>query len=826
MTPAEAQKRIVQLRAEIAQRDERYSLLRNANIEDVQRSSLDRELKELEEQFPELAVEQTGSSARGHRKSEALNDEIKALRQQIEYHRDLYYKKAQPEISDLEFDILFKRLEKLEKRRESKKPQHRRNPELPLNDSPTVKVGDDRIDGFRRAKHIAPMFTLENTYNEIELRDFHARLAKNFSSEDLEYSVELKMDGSSISLTYEHGTFSKAITRGDGEEGDDVTNNAKVISNLPLNLKQVPGCAIPQLVEIRGEVYLCDEELVRINQKRIEDGLEPYANTRNLTAGSLKLLDQREAKSRHMEIVVYGIGACEPDGIVGTQAELHQLLAGWGLPTLLHRKNVRGIEEVISVVHDFDHIRLTLPFATDGVVVKLNSLEMQREAGARGEGQSSRKPSPRWACAYKFAPERAETLLKAITIQVGRTGVLTPVAELKPVTLAGTTVARATLHNRDEIARKDIRVGDTVYVEKAGEIIPAVIGVNMSKRTPECAPYRFPESCPICSALAVQIAGEVAVRCPNPNCPAQLTTRLDYVAGRGVLDIEGLGGAVAEKLVEKGLVRDLFDLFKIEPEKLARLERSESTGTKKSGEARKAPEVGDSNARRILDAIERTRSLDLSRWILAMQIRDVGSATAQDLAALHVDLPNLSESTVLPLIVRRADADAERTEISPQSRKRPPKDEVEKTARAKRAEELDVEIVKLDSVLKNISGAEKIGPEVARSTIAFFASSLGKEFVAKLRDLEIEPRWMRAPATGVFSGKTFVLTGTLPSLSREQAAEKIEAAGGKVSSSVSKKTNYVLAGVEAGSKLGKANELGVPVISERDLFDMLEAKNS
>ena len=321
-------------------------------------------------------------------------------------------------------------------------------------------------------KHRVAMTTLDNTYDEGELRDFHARLAKLFGREDLDYSVEPKIDGASISVTYENGKLTRAVTRGDGEEGDEVTVNVKTIANLPHTLRaptDFTGTPVPAVVEIRGEIFLRFSEFARINQAQQEAGLEPYANPRNLAAGSLKLLDTAEVRARGLEIVLYGLGACEPEGLLTSQSGWHAALAQWGLPTLEHRRTVRGVEAVVAAIREIDALRATLPYATDGAVVKLDDFELQRQAGFRGEGQSARKLSPRWACAYKFAPERAETRLKAITIQVGRTGVLTPVAELEPVQLAGTTVGKASLHNRDEIARKDIRIGDSVYVEKAGE---------------------------------------------------------------------------------------------------------------------------------------------------------------------------------------------------------------------------------------------------------------------------------------------------------------------------------------------------------------------
>ncbi len=738
------------------------------------------------------------------------------LRGELARHEELYRKQAQPEIEDFEFDLMMRELADLE----------REFPQLVSPDSPTQKIGDDRTEGFARVKHRQPMTTLENTYNEKELREFQARLAERLERSDLKFTVEPKVDGASISLTYERGRLVRAVTRGDGEEGDDVTANVRLIRGLPATLaapNDLTLPAVPDLVEVRGEVYMTLEEFRRINRVQEEAGLAPYANPRNFAAGTLKLLDPAVAAERRLEIVVYGLGACEPVGLVQSQVEWHAALRAWGLPAF-ERDLIQvavGGDAVWDAIRQLDERRRALPYATDGAVVKLDDFAAQRRAGFRGEGQSGRKLSPRWACAYKFAPERAETLLNGITIQVGRTGVLTPVAELQPVPLAGTTVARATLHNRDEIARKDIRIHDTVVIEKAGEIIPAVIKVVLERRTPDCVPYEFPTKCPECGTGVVQVPGEVAIRCPNPDCPAQLIGRLDYVASRGVLDIEGLGGAVAEKLVQRGMVRTLFDLFSLERDRLARLERTEASQLTKAGKPRKAAEIGDNNAGRIIDAIRRTRELDLGRWILAMQIRDVGGATAQDLAALHGDLPSLQHSLILPRIVRLAEANQEKTDHSPQSRKNPPKDEAEKIARVKRAAELKCEIDELEAELKKTPLAARIGPEVARSVLAFFASTPGKEFVDRLSALGIAPKWTRVATSRALEGKTFVLTGTLPTLKREDAEQRILAAGGTVSSSVSKKTNYVLAGAEAGSKLEKAKALGLSIIDEEELKRLL-----
>jgi DNA ligase (NAD+) len=736
---------------------------------------------------------------------------IAERRAQVAHHDELYYRQAKPEISDFEYDLLKRELAELEARFPAEAAAL-------AGASPTARVGDDRAEGFARVKHRQAMTTLDNTYDEAELREFHARLAKLFGRDDLAYSVEPKIDGASISLTYELGRLVRAVTRGDGEEGDDVTANVRTIANLPHELRppaDLTQSPVPDLVEIRGEIFLRYEEFARINQEQAEAGLEPYTNPRNLAAGTLKLLDAAVVRARRLEIVLYGLGACAPEELVDSQAAWHGALAQWGLPTLEHRRSVRGIEEVVAAIRELDARRGQLPYATDGAVVKLEDFALQRRAGYRGEGQSARKLSPRWACAYKFAPERAETRLRDITIQVGRTGVLTPVAELEPVQLAGTTVSRATLHNRDEIARKDIRIGDFVTVEKAGEIIPAVIGVTLARRAPECVPYVFPDRCPVCSTPAVQIDGEVAVRCPNPDCPAQLTGRLDYVAGRTVLDLEGLGGVVADALVRSGAVREVFDLFGLDAAKLGEL----NLGTAE------APRVlGVKNATKIVEAIARARTLPLDRWLLALQIRDVGGATAQDIAAVHGTLERVAASEVLPKLARLADVAEEMTRISPRSRLNPPKDETDRAARTARHSELAREEAELEEFRARTAGADRIGAEVARHTVAFFAGERGRRALARLAELGIAPtaaRLATAPVLGVFTGKTFVLTGTLPALTREEATAMIEAAGGRTSGSVSKKTSYVLAGEEAGSKLDKARQLGVPVIDEAEFRRLL-----
>ncbi|MEO0054546.1 MAG: hypothetical protein RLZZ50_493 [Verrucomicrobiota bacterium] len=752
---------------------------------------------------------------------------IAALRREIAAHDERYYREARPLVTDFDYDKLKRELADLEAAHPAEATA------LGLA-SPVHRVGDDRSEGFVRVKHRQAMTTLDNTYDETELRDFCARLARLFGREQLAYSVEPKIDGASISLTYEHGKLVRAVTRGDGEEGDDVTVNVKTIANLPHELKRPPAPAkpatpaedlfaiapepaadFPELLEIRGEVFLRFDEFARINAAEQEAGREPYANPRNLAAGTLKLLDSAHVASRRLEIVLYGLGACEPAPSVESQGAWHDQLAAWGLPVLEHRRHVVGVEAVLAAIRDLDQIRATLPYATDGAVVKLDDFALQARAGYRGEGQSGRKLSPRWACAYKFAPEQAETRLRDIAIQVGRTGVLTPVAELEPVQLAGTTVARATLHNADEIARKDIRVGDLVTVEKAGEIIPVVVSVNLAKRLPECAPYVFPAACPVCSTPVVRVEGEVAIRCPNADCPAQLVTRLDYVADRKVLDLESLGGVVAEALVRSGQVRDVFDLFALQAEPLGAL----NLGTPE------APRIlGVKNATKIVDAIARARSLPLDRWLMALQIRDVGSTTAQDIAAAHGTLEAVATSELLPRLARLADVAEEMARISPRSRLNPPKDEAERAERVARHAALSGELAELEAHRERTPGADKIGYEAARHVVDFFAGERGRHALNRLAQLGVAPKAARlatAAVQGALAGKTFVLTGALPSLSRDEAKTLIEAAGGKVSGSVSGKTHYVVAGEEAGSKLEKARALGVAIIDETGLKALL-----
>jgi DNA ligase (NAD+) len=672
---------------------------------------------------------------------------IAQLRADVAHHDELYYRKAKPEISDLDYDRLKRLLADLE-------AQYPAAVQALGTASPTDKVGDDRSEGFKSYRHREPMQSLDNTYSEAELREFHARLVKLLDRESLAYVVEPKIDGLAVSVTYEQGKLVRAVTRGNGVEGDDVTANALTIHALPHTLKKTPEAPFPDVIEIRGEIFMSLAEFQRINKAREEEGLERYANPRNLAAGTIKQLDTAEVAQRKLEIVLYGIGYCEPASALGTtQSGYHELVRAWGLPTVEKYWKAEGVDEMWAAVQALDQLRHKFPYGTDGAVVKLDSLPLQREAGKTSK-------APRWAMAYKFAAERAETLLRSITIQVGRTGVLTPVAELEPVILAGTTVSRATLHNRDEIARKDIRAGDHVFVEKAGEVIPAVIGVNLARRTPECVPFVFPDQCPACGTPVLQVEGEVAMRCPNYECPVQVRRRVQHFASRGSVDIEGLGEAMVDTLVDKGWVKSVADLYRLKRDDLLSLGKS----VEKSSD-------------NLLAAIEASKRGELWRFINGLGIPHVGVSSAKDLAVHFGGLDALAHAKFEDFIGE-----------------------------------------------KKASRIEGIGETMALAILDFFNQPRNRTLVAELLQLGVAPEapTKKTGATStLLAGKTFVLTGTLPGMTREQAAEKIEAAGGKVSGSVSKKTSYVLAGAEAGSKLEKAQSLGVPVIDEAEFLKLL-----
>ncbi|MDP0496776.1 MAG: NAD-dependent DNA ligase LigA [Verrucomicrobiota bacterium JB024] len=656
-------------------------------------------------------------------KSEATR-RIQELRETIARHDELYYRQGTLEIEDQEYDALKRELAGLEAE----------FPELASEASPTKRVGDDRTEGFAKVKHRERMMSLDNTYSEAELREFAARLGRIFPDRNLPYVVEPKIDGVAVCLTYEGGQLVRAVTRGNGVEGDDVTANVREgVPALPDTLK---GDA-PEVIEIRGELYMTRAEFLRINTEREEKQLPLFANPRNLTAGTIKQL--AGVGGRRLEIVLYGLGACQPRTFK-TQSEFHAAVKGWGLPTLEKYWSAQGIDEAWACIEKLDTLRHDFAYETDGAVVKLDDFALQAEAGATAK-------SPRWAIAYKFAAEQAETLLEKIDVQIGRTGAVTPVAHLKPVQLAGTTVSRATLHNEDEIARKDIRPGDTVVVQKAGEIIPQVLRVVTEKRPADSQPFEFAAFLQEKGIEAERVPGQAFWRLKGRDDPALIRRRIAHFAGKPCLDIENLGEAVVDQLVTQGLVRDPADLFTLKVEDLLPLEK-----------------FAQKSSENLVAAIDASRRKEVWRLVHALGIPNVGAQSAKDLVAHFHSLPAIMRA---------------------------------------QPEELE-----------QVDG---IGAIVAQSIRTFFEDEAQLDLVERLiaQGLRIEEE---PPAAGgeetPLTGKTVVLTGTLPTLSRDEATALIEKAGGKTSSSVSKKTDYVLAGDSAGSKLDKARKLGVSIIDE------------
>jgi DNA ligase (NAD+) len=682
-------------------------------------------------------------------------------------------------------------------------------PQFARADSPTQQVGDDRVQGFVEVAHRQRMLSLDNTYNEAEVRAFGVRVGKLVESAgELEFTVEPKIDGLAVSLTYEDGKLVRAVTRGKGDKGDDVTANVRTITTLPHML----AGAAPRVVEIRGEIYLTAAEFDRINAERAAAGEDLYANPRNLAAGTIKQLDSAEVARRKLAIVLYSLGYCEPE-VVGSQSELHERLRAWGLPVVEKMWRVRGIDAAWEAIGELDGLRRSFAYGTDGAVVKLDDRALQRAVGETAK-------APRWAIAYKFKPDTARTRLRAITIQVGKTGILSPVAELEPVLLAGSTISRATLHNEDEIRRKDIRVGDLVEIEKAGEVIPAVLKSFPEERVAGAVEFDLCAmvggKCPVCgSGIArLEVAAEdgrgVAWKCQNYDCRAQRTGRLTFFCSRRALAIDGLGEVVATTLVELDLVKDPPEVYDVTLETLATLNL---------GTAEEPRIFGEKNAAKIVAAREAAKALPLEKWLYALSVPDVGESTARELGRRHRSFAELRESELLRAVLQKAELLARRELEAPASRKNPAKSDEDKARRKELCVRLDAEIAALDAGI--LAGAPAdIGPAVAASVLEFFASEPGRRILTKLGALGIDPQGT-VVAAGGFTGKTFVLTGTLPTLKREEAEQRIMAAGGKVSGSVSKKTSYVLAGADAGSKLERAQALGVPVIDEAELVRLL-----
>ncbi|WP_372806867.1 NAD-dependent DNA ligase LigA [Pontiella sp.] len=655
---------------------------------------------------------------------------IEALRSEIERHNRLYYIDAKPEIGDRDYDALLHELEALEK-------QH---PEYASATSPTQRVGGAPLAGFESVRHAVPMMSLSNTYSKEELAEFDRRIRKLIPEETFDYVLEPKIDGVAISLRYENGELVRAVTRGDGTTGDDVTVNIRTIHSIPLRLSDMMP---PAVLEVRGEIYMDTAGFAKLNETRQEAGLEPFANPRNACAGSLKLLDSREVAKRPLDAVFYATG--QLDGIAfKTHALMLESLKNYGLRITPNYWLYPTIEEVLDQLDALESMRHEFPFEMDGAVIKVNERVLYEELGYTAK-------SPRWAVAYKYEPEQAETTLRAISIQVGRTGVLTPVAELEPVLLAGTTVKRATLHNEDEIRRKDIRIGDRVIIEKAGEIIPAVVKVVEEKRKGTETEFSMPAACPVCGGEVEKREGEVALRCINLQCPAQVKNWLTHFASRGAMDINGLGESLVEQLVDGGLVKNPAELYALQKVEVLGLER-----------------MGEKSAENLIKGIEESKQRPFEKVLFGLGIRHVGKGAATILANEFKNIDALMAADTL------------------------------------RLEEI-----------------HDIGPIVGKSVVDYFQSDDTRAVIDQLRAAGVNFEQAATGASHELEGLTFVLTGSLESMTRDEAGDQIKARGGKVSSSVSKNTSYLVAGESAGSKLAKAEKLGVTILNEEQLIALL-----
>jgi DNA ligase (NAD+) len=658
--------------------------------------------------------------------------EIEKLREKIRYHDRKYYVEAAPEISDLDYDRLMDRLKKLESD----------HPELITADSPTQRVGEQPVESLEQVEHRVPMLSIENTYSIEELRTYGQRISKLLPDEEIEWVVELKIDGVAIAVVYENGELVRGVTRGNGVVGDDITHNARTIADLPLRLL---GRHVPPVLEVRGEVYMTNSDLVLLNEEQVRLGEPPFKNTRNVTAGCIRLLDPRICAQRHLRMFCHGLGFAE--GLrATTHMELLAELREHGLPAtplVESFKNfdaaVTHCEELIERLHELD-------FEIDGLVLKVNRFDQRERLGRTSK-------SPRWVIAYKFEKYEAITRLNEIRVQIGKTGTITPVANLEPVELAGTTVSRASLHNADEIERKDIRVGDIVVVEKAGKIIPHIVRVEKHRRETELPEFRFPTKCPECHTKVVKDEGGVYIRCPNPECPAQVKERIRYFATRNAMDIEGLGDKLVDQIVNDGLVRSFGDVYRLTLDQLTNLER-----------------MGKKSSENLLEGIAASKNRGLARLLNALGIRHVGVRIATVLAEHFGSIEAM----------RAAD-------------------------------------------VEQLGDVNEIGPTIAQSVYDYLHSPYGEATIDDLQGLGINmqaPKTLAAAGKGKLQGKTLVVTGSLTKYSRDEIQELITTHGGRAASSVSKNTDYVVAGEKAGSKLDKAKALGVAVLTE-DEFEAL-----
>ena len=664
---------------------------------------------------------------------ESIEQHIRGLRDQIEHHEYLYYVLDRPEISDAEYDKLLRELQHLENA----------HPQYLTPDSPTQRVGGKAREGLQKVEHSSPMLSLDNALNEEELREFDARVRALLKGERFSYVAELKLDGLSMAAHFLDARFHQAVTRGDGRVGEDVTQNARTIRSMPLRIRN--GTATWDAFEVRGEVVMTKASFERLNTERESAELARFANPRNAAAGALRNLDPQITASRQLDYFTYFL-LKNGNYAMDSQWESLEALQSMGFKVSPHRNKCESYEQLVDFIRSWEDKRDSLPYEIDGIVVKVDSVRQQRELGFTAK-------APRWAIAFKYAARQAETTLENIEVQVGRTGALTPVAHLAPVVISGVTVSRATLHNEDEISRLQVEIGDRVLVERSGDVIPKVVRVVAQGE--HRRKFHMPKTCPVCGGHVVREPGEAASRCMNTDCPARLRESLLHFSGRHVMDIDGLGDALVDQLLARGIVKSIADLYQLKVEQLLQLER-----------------MGEKSASKILANIDNSRKQPMWRVLNGLGIPFVGERTAQILGDHFGSLDAIAQAGQ-----------------------------------------------------ETLQQAEEVGPKVADSIRQFFAEARNRDLLEHLRSAGLQFSQKKiARQGGALTGLSFVLTGTLPSLTRDDAKARIEAAGGKVTGSVSKKTSYVVAGDEAGSKLDKANELGVPVLDEAGLSAMLEAK--
>ena len=662
-----------------------------------------------------------------------VEKDIEKLREEIRYHEHRYYVLMEPEISDVKFDGLMHRLQEMEKE----------HPDLVTPDSPTQRVGGQPAEEFSKVRHSAPMLSLDNTYSVDELRDFDRRVRELSGREQVSYVAELKLDGLSMALSYEDGILNRGLTRGDGVIGEDVTQNVKTIRSVPLKVDSGKLGAIghPRKFEVRGEVIMTHRAFRQANEQREKNDEQPFANPRNAAAGTIRQLDPRIVAQRNLDIFVYYL-------LVNGRPPLKEhwkvldTLKDLGFKVNPYRKLAKSFDELIGYIQEMESQREKLEYEIDGMVVKVNEIGLWDELGMTAK-------SPRWAIAYKYPAHQETTIVKDIRPQVGRTGTLTPVADLEPVNVGGVTVSHATLHNMDEVERLGVEIGDTVLIQRAGEVIPQVLKVT--KHAPDGREFKMPKHCPVCGGDVIRVEGEVAYRCVNAACPAQLKESLLHFAGRHAMNINGLGESLVDQLVDKKIVRDVADLYGLEEEQLAGLDR-----------------MGKKSAQNVLEEIEKSKQAELARVLYAIGIRFVGERTAQLLSEHFGSMDKFREA---------------------------PPDELYEV--------------------------EEIGPKVAQSITEFFREKRNSDVIEKLRKAGLQFEQKKRRAGGALEGLQFVLTGSLPSLSREEATGMIEGAGGRVTGSVSKKTNYVVVGADPGSKLDKARALGIETIDDVGLRKLI-----